>query len=143
MKTRTLLLLALVCGTAILLAGGLMLFQLTKTEHLADPTAIGQSVDVGDMTVIVNSAVETNGMLDVSVRIGGVDDDDGSDGFRLIASGRGVQPGGGAEGGFCGATTIAAVDCLVRFDVTAADGSSRVLFYERGDEQARWVIDRP
>jgi hypothetical protein len=28
----------------------------------------------------------------------------------------------------------------VHFDVSSADGSSRVLFYERGDQQARWVL---
>lgn len=141
MKTRTLLLLALVCGTVILLAGGLMLFQLTTSDQPAVATAFGQPVEVGDMTLIVNSAVETKGLLDVSVRIGGVADDNGSDGFRLIASGRAVEPG--FEAGSCAATTITAVDCSVRFDVTAADGSSRVLFYERGDEQARWVLDAP
>ena len=28
----------------------------------------------------------------------------------------------------------------VELDVSGADGTSRVLFYERGDDRARWVL---
>ena len=28
----------------------------------------------------------------------------------------------------------------IEFDVAGADGASRVLFYERGDDQARWLL---
>ena len=141
MKTRTLLLLALVCGTAILLAGGVMLFQLTGESDLADPTPVGEPALVGDMTVIVEDVDETTGELEVLVRIGGVDDPDGGSGFRLIASGRPVLPTASPE--LCGPTTVAEQVCSLHFDVSSADGSSRVLFYERGDEQARWVLDQP
>lgn len=139
-KTRTLLLLALACGVAIMLAGAVFLFQLATQDELAEPVPIGEPVEVGDMTVIVESAVETGGFLDVSVRIGGVADPDGALGFRLIASGRPVRPDLAARGGSCGATTPSVVECLVRFDTSVADGESRVLFYERGDESARWVL---
>lgn len=141
MKTRTLLLLALVCGTAILLAGGVMLFQLTGESDLADPTPVGEPALVGDMTVIVEDVDETTGELEVLLRIGGVDDPDGGSGFRLIASGRPVLPTASPES--CDLTTVAEQECSLHFDVSSADGSSRVLFYERGDEQARWVLDQP
>lgn len=140
MKTRTLLLLALVCGTAILLAGGVMLFQLTGESDLADPTPVGEPALVGDMTVIVEDVDETTGELEVLLRIGGVDDPDGGSGFRLIASGRPVLPTAAPES--CDLTTVAEQVCSLHFDVSSADGSSRVLFYERGDEQARWVLDQ-
>lgn len=140
MKTRTLLLLALGCGLAIMLAGAVLLFQLTRQDDVAEPTLIGDSAEIGDMSVTVLGATETNGALDVSIRIGGVDDADGASGFRLIASGRPLQQDSSARGGLCGPTTLDAVECLVRFDVTTADGSSRVLFYDRGDETARWVL---
>lgn len=140
MKTRTLLLLALVCGTAILLAGGVMLFQLTGESDLADPTPVGEPALVGDMTVIVEDVDETTGELEVLLRIGGVDDPDGGSGFRLIASGRPVLPTASPES--CDLTTVAEQVCSLHFDVSSADGSSRVLFYERGDEQARWVLDQ-
>ena len=140
MKTRTLMLLALGCGVAIMLAGAVFLFQLTGQDDLAAPVAIGEAVTVGDMTVVVDDANESAGVLDVTVSIGGVDDADGAVPFRLIASGRpvGVDPSHGT--GACGATTATPVTCHVYFDVGGADGTSRVLFYERGDDQARWVL---
>jgi len=141
MKTRTLMILAIGCGVVIMLAGAVFLFQLTGEPDIAAAVPLGESAAVGDMSVAVLRALETNGVLDVSVRLGGVADEDGAGGFRLIASGRPVSPDFGARSGLCGATTVSSQDCLVRFDVSTADGMSRVLFYERGDDQARWVLD--
>lgn len=133
------MLLALACGIAIMLAGAVFLFQLAGQDELAAPVAIGESVTVGDMTVVVDAVQESAGVLDVTVSIGGVDDVDGAAPFRLIASGRplAAEPNGPAV---CGATTTTPVTCHVYFDVGGADGASRVLFYERGDDQARWVL---
>lgn len=139
MKTRTLLLLALGCGLAIMLAGAVFLFQLTRQDQIAEPIPVGEPVKVGDMVIVVEDAVESGGALDVTVRISGVDDPDGSAGFRLIASGRPIEPDG-ASPERCGATTVEDQVCLVRFDVSTADGRSRVLFYDRGDGRARWVL---
>jgi hypothetical protein len=139
-KTRTLLLLALACGLAIMLAGAVFLFQLAGQDDLADPIPVGEPVEVGDMMVTVRSSVESAGELVVDVRIGGVDDPDGADGFHLIASGRALDPVGTDLDAACGTTTVTDQECTVRFDTSAADGASRVLFYERGDEQVRWVI---
>jgi hypothetical protein len=143
MKTRTLLLLALGCGLAIMLAGAVFLFQLASQDDVSAPISLGDPVQVGDMTVIVDGATELGGTLEVSVRIGGIADTDGADGFRLIASGRPVRPDiGTADTGAptCGSTTTAIEACRVRFDVSIADGSSRVLFYDRGDVTVRWVL---
>ncbi len=134
------MLLALGCGVAIMLAGAVLLFQLAGQDDIQDAVPIGDATMVGDMSVTVVQSVETAGVLDVLVRIGGVVDDDGATGFRLIASGRPVGQDNTARGGLCGATTELVQECLVRFDVSAADGMSRVLFYERGDDQARWVL---
>lgn len=144
MKTRTLLLLALGCGLAIMLAGAVFLFQLASQDEVSEPVPIGESVSVGDMTVVIDGSTESSGTLEVVVSIGGVDDADGAAGFRLIASGRPVVPAApgspGATSDACGATGTAIEPCRLRFDVSVADGSSRVLFYERGDESARWVL---
>ncbi len=136
MKTRTLLLLALGCAVAIMIAGAVMLFQLTRDQDAGEPTPIGRAVDVGDMSVTVDGAEEVGGVLSVRVRIGGVDDQDGTADFRLIASGRPIRQ----EPGTCGPTTGSLQECELRFDVSTADGTSRVLFYDRGDDQARWVL---
>jgi len=140
MKTRTLMLLALACGVAIMLAGAVFLVQLSTQDDLDPAVALGAPATVGDMTLVVEQAVEAEGVLEVSVRIGGVDDADGAAGFRLIASGRAAEADPTTGDGSCAATTVAELRCVVRFDVSAADGESRVLFYERGEEQARWVL---
>jgi hypothetical protein len=137
-KTRTLLLLALACGVAIMLAGAVLLFQLSTRDDVEPPVAIGNEAVVGDMLVVVEGASESAGTIEVTVRIGGVDDSDGAAGFRLIASGRAVEPIVGGD--VCTATTVDVATCTVRFDVSGADGSSRVLFYERGDDGVRWVL---
>jgi hypothetical protein len=136
MKTRTLLLLALGCGLAIMLAGAVFLFQLANQDDVAEPIAIGEVVGVGDMDVNVIDADETDGRLLVRVELGGVRDDAPAEDFRLIASGRPLVP----DRSDCPPTDVQLRSCVVEFDVSGADGVSRVLFYERGDEQARWVL---
>ncbi len=140
MKTRTLLLLALACGLAIMLAGAVFLFQLAGQDDVSEAVPIGEAVEVGDLTVEVEAADESGGILRVGIRVAGVDDPDGAAGFRLIASGRPIAPTDTDAPDACTATTVAEIVCVVRFDVSSADGSSRVLFYERGEEQARWVL---
>ena len=143
MKTRTLLLLALGCGLLIMLAGAVFLFQLSGQDEIAPPVPIGQVATVGDMSVTVDGTDESDGLLDVTVTLGGVVDTEVASGFRLLASGRPVAAdagdGAGGDSG-CGSTTTASTTCHVRFDVSSADGSSRILFYERGDSRARWVL---
>src|SRR5262245_64517429 len=137
MKTRTLLLLALACGVAIMAAGAVFLVQLSSQDDAAPPVPVGTPTHVGDMRVVVDAAVEENGMLDVTVTMGGVSDPDGASGFRLIASGHAALPdeSGGADR--CGATTVDARRCVLRLEVSRAAVASRVLFSERGDERAR------
>jgi hypothetical protein len=140
MKTRTLLLLSLACGAAIMLAGAVFLVQLSGQDDVEPAVELGATAIAGDMTVVVESATERAGRLVVAVRIGGVDDADGADGFRLIASGRAVGASEPGTGDRCGATSSDVEPCTVEFDVSAADGTSRVLFYERGDTTLRWVL---
>jgi len=139
------MLLSLASGLAIMLAGAVFLFQLAGQSDVEESIELGSPARVGDMDVTVDESTESDGSLVVTVRLGGVDDSDGASGFRLIASGRPVGPApiGPANGGAirpCGATTVAETTCVLRFDVTDADGTSRVLFYDRGDERARWVL---
>jgi hypothetical protein len=140
MKTRTLLLLALACGVAIMAAGAVFLVQLSRQEDAAPPVPLGVATEVGDMRIVVDDAAEHDGVLDVTVTIGGVDDVDGASGFGLIASGYAATPDESAAAGRCAATTTEVQRCTIRFDVSGASGDSRVLFYERGDERARWVL---
>ena len=133
------MLLALGCGMAIMLAGAALFVQLARQDDVIEPVPLGEAAVIGDMSVVVRSSEEVDGRLTVLVDIGGFDDPDGGREFRLIASARPVLPDD-AAGSDCLSTTIAVQTCTVTFDVAAADGSSRVLFYERGEEQARWVL---
>lgn len=136
MKTRTLLLLALACGVAIMVAGAALLIRLSTTDEPGPPNEVGEPVAVGDARVTVGASEESSGTLTVSVLIGGVSDDQPADGFRLIASGRPVEP----EAVECEPVTRSEVACDLGFDVSVADSSSRVLFYDRGDDRVRWVL---
>ena len=139
MKTRTLLLLALGCGLAILLAGGVLLVKLAGQDDPEPPVALGVESSIGDMRVTVLSAAEqpSANTLTVELVLGGVDDPDGAAGFELIASGRPIPPGAVST---CGATVVEPRTCALVFDVSTADGESRVLRYRRGDDQARWDV---
>jgi hypothetical protein len=147
MKTRTLLLLALGCGVAILAAGTVLLLQLTGRDAAEPPTPIGVPAEVGDLGITVLEATEAGGRLAVAVEIGGVDDPAALEDLRVVASGRPAprvsddDPAPSATGlPVCTGVTVAVTSCVVVFDVASADGSARVLVVERGDERVRWDL---
>ena len=83
MRTRTLLLLSVSCGLAILLAGLFLLLRIDRTGPTAERLAIGDTARAGDLRVTVLAADESDGFMRVAVRIGGVVDDSVADDFRL------------------------------------------------------------
>ena len=140
MKTRTLLLLSVGTALMILLAGGVLLFQLSGQETTSQATPFGDEAAVGDARVTVLDAELVDDTLVVSMEIGGVDDADGIDSFRLVTGDRQLAPLAPAEGDRCDGITTAAQGCIVEFDVGEADGTSRVLIMRRGEEQATWRL---
>ena len=74
----------------------------------------------------------------MAIEIGGVDDADGADEFRLVVPD--VLRPDATAGNHCGATTVQLQPCTLAFDLGADAGSSRVLLYRRGDEQVRWDL---
>ncbi|WP_117000708.1 hypothetical protein [Desertimonas flava] len=140
MRTRTLLLLAVGCGLAILVAGTVFLLQLANDDQQADFHAVGESVEVGDLHVVVDDYDETDDTATVSVTLGGVDDADGIDEFRLVLADASLSPVSGADGA-CTDTTVADQSCTLTFDLADdAPGGSRILLYRRGDDVARWEL---
>lgn len=142
MRTRTLLLLAIGCGFVILAAGVVQLLRIAGQDEAPTAALVGEPTRVADMTITVETFDEVAEVADVVVAIGGVDDPDGSDAFRLVVPGRALVPAGGTADA-CGATAVEPVVCHLSFDVGEVDGSARVLLYRRGDEQARWELDGP
>jgi hypothetical protein len=140
MKTRTLLLLSVGTALMILMAGGVLLFQLSGQEVASQATPFGEEATVGDARVTVLDTELFGDTMVVSMEIGGVDDADGIDSFRLVTGDRQLSPLSPADGDRCDGISEASRRCLVEFDVAEAAGTSRVLIMRRGDEQATWRL---
>ena len=87
MKTRTLLLLAVVCGMAILVAGTVQLLRVAGQKNTTTLVRIGETGRAGDATVVVDGVDVQPDAVTVTVTLGGVDDADGLDGFTMVAAG--------------------------------------------------------
>jgi hypothetical protein len=141
MKTRTLLLLAVGVGLMILLAGGVLLLQLANESAAVEPADVGEAVRVGDVDVVVYGSQESGAVFSVDVEVGGVDDD--IDSFSLATGDTRLEPRAAPSDGRCTEITLAAQRCRLEFDVSASDGSNRVLVLRRGDQQRNWVLETP
>lgn len=139
MSTRKLIITALLCGMAILVAGGLKLF-LTATDR-AEPQvlALGESATLGDMTVRVDAVDVAPGVTLVTVSMQGVDGADAVSGWRLLAGGEVHEPVVvPADAGMPCTTTAATVRtvCLIAFDATEG---TRTVAYLRAGTQRQWA----
>ncbi|MCB1002531.1 MAG: hypothetical protein KDB40_24805 [Acidimicrobiales bacterium] len=145
MRTRTLLLLAIFCGLAILVAGGVQLLRLAGDDgDTAENLSVGDTARAGDLSVTVIDAVEDDGLMRVTVRLGGVDDPSGLDDFQLIVSGARVEPLGAVQAGegACAAFTMAEQTCDLVFGTADNAGRARVLLLLRGEDRVRWDLAR-
>jgi hypothetical protein len=142
MRTRTLLLLAVVCGLAILVAGGIQLVRVSGDDPTAGDLALGDRATAADLTVTVIDAVEDDGFMRVAVRLGGVDAPDAVDGFRLVVPGEALEPLSPEQAGAdsCGAVTVDEQSCSLVFGTAAVEGTARVLLLRRGEDQHRWIL---
>lgn len=138
MKTRTLLILSALTGLAILIAGVAMFVRFNQAESTVRLLAVGEGGQAGDAAVVVEAVAGDATELTVDVRLSGVDDPDGLDGFRLVAPGSTAPVSGGTCDGF----TVEVQDCTLVFDVTTFEGSSRQLIFLRSDQQLRWDVSR-
>jgi hypothetical protein len=146
MRTRTLLILAVVCGLAILLAGSIQFFRLAGgDDEAAENLRIGQSAETGDLDVTVVDAVEQDGLMRVTVRLAGVDDPSGLNNFQLIVSGSRIEPLTAAQAGSgaCETFTVAEQTCDLVFGTATSAGEARVLLLIRGEDRARWDLTAP
>lgn len=138
MRTRTLLLLSVATALAILVAGGVLLLQLSNDSASIRPTPIDEPARVGDLTLTVLRATEGDGTVGVDVEMSGVDDDLAS--IRLVTGDRSLEPALAPADGRCEAITVAEQRCRLDYDVSAASDPNRTLVARRGDEQANWIL---
>ena len=136
MRTRTLLLLAIGCGLVILLAGGIQLLRVGGQQESSTLLVAGEPGKAGDVTVeLVSSSIEASELVAV-VRVGGTDDPDGLDGFRLVGPGKVMA----VSSSTCDGIAVAPVDCTLRFVTSDFAGTTRQLIFNRADAQLWWVL---
>jgi hypothetical protein len=138
-RTRTLLLLAVACGLAILVAGVVQLLRIGGGEAGDELLGVGDEARVGDVVVEVTSFEETAERAIVAVRLGGADDPDGARGFALVVPGERLAADAAAPGA-CVAVTVTARSCTLTFPLDDAGGGTRILLYSRGEEGAGWAL---
>ena len=138
MKTRTLLLLSVATGLAILLAGGVWLFQLAREQEAVESSVAGDTVTVGDVDVTVHGASQRAGVFGIDVTVGGVDDLDGIESFLLVTGQADVAPETAPADGRCSEITEQPQSCALEFAVDGADAPNLVLVMRRGEDVARW-----
>lgn len=135
MSTRKLILTALVCGLAVMLAGGIKLFQMATEDVEAVVFSLGTSQTLADMTVSVTEVEQaTDGTL-VTVTMVGVDGTNAAEGWRLLANGIVLSPV--LSKSTCrDTTTEAVVTCVVEFPESTG---SVTVAYLRAGEQSQWA----
>lgn len=138
MRTRTLLILAIVCGVVILVAGGVQLVRLTDQQQTSLQLAQGEEGRAGDARVTLTSVAVDDAVTTARVTIGGVDDPAGLDGFTLV--GVGVVARLDVAATSCTAITVAAQQCDLVFATADFPAGARQLLFRRADTQLRWVL---
>jgi hypothetical protein len=138
MKTRTLLLLAVTCGLAILVAGTVQLLRLAN-QDTATVLKVGDSATAGDARVEVAAFDEADGFAVVTVILSGVDDADGLQGFTLVGTGSVAAPTGAGDQA-CTGFTSEPLSCTLTFATSEMQTADRLLVFARADQKARWDL---
>lgn len=136
MSTRKLILAALVCGLAIMLAGGFKLLQISTDDSEVAFLAAGDRTTLGDMSVAVQSVEQRADATLVTVTMSGVEGGDAREGWRLVASGEAVLPNPAAGDDSCRTTSATAdTTCVVEFPPSAG---TVTVAYLRAGTRAQW-----
>ncbi len=144
MSTRKLILLALACGLAILVAGSVQLFRITRSENRVVVLEPGETGKLPGASATVHSS-EVDGD-EVIVRVSlSTDELSGVDGgsFWILQRARDVSvphPADGLDVPSCVGSTVTAkqpLDCALSF--RSLDGDSYLAF-RFGDRQVQWFI---
>jgi hypothetical protein len=144
-KTRNLVVLALLCGLAILLAGGFQLLRLTAVQDdEVEVLALGTPVELDGVVATVREATVADGVTDVLVQLEARDASllDAAVGWALLAGGTlldPVEPIGDAAAP-CTALEVpqgTTAQCLLAFEGVGRGGT---VSYSRSDEQRQWSL---
>lgn len=137
MSTRKLILTALVCGLAIMLAGGFKLFQVATEDVEAVVYDLRSEQTLGDMLVTVLEVQQSDAETTVSVRMRGVEGADGYEGWKLLADGKLSDPIVTADTPPCVTKMAQYVECEIPF--IGSTGTSLTVAYQRANLQSQWA----
>jgi hypothetical protein len=135
MSTRKLILTALVCGLAVMLAGGIKLFQMATEDVEAVVFSLGTSQTLADMTVSVTDVEQEADATLVTVTMVGVEGANAAEGWRLLANGTVISPLL-TKTDCQNTTTDAVMTCVVGFPESTG---SVTVAYLRAGEQSQWA----
>ncbi len=138
MSTRKLILTALVCGLAIMLAGGFKLLQVATEDVEAVVFPLGSEQTLGDMKVAVESVEQRSDGTFVTVTMRGVEGADGLEGWKLLANGELSDPvRSEVDDDECVTKVAQYVTCVIPF--VEAEGASVTVAYQRAGAQSQWA----
>jgi hypothetical protein len=139
MSTRKLILTALVCGIAIVLAGGIKLFQVARDTTKVTVLGLGDPATLGDMTVSVLGVTSQADRTVVTVSMAGIDGADAVEGWRMLSGGKvtevAPQPWTGVDAPACSTTTVTGGKCSLVFGSSAG---TVTVAYLRAGQQSQW-----
>ena len=143
MSTRKLIVVALLCGLAILVAGGIQLFRVAGTDdRTVEILSEGEAATVGSVTVRVESSEHDGAVIRATVRLSASDETAVPlSSFTLLAGGRLHQALDTDGAGACPspvAVGSAPTTCTVAFE---GDEGTATLAFSRDDEQAQWRLE--
>lgn len=136
MSTRKLIFTALICGLAIMLAGGIKLLQVANDDTELIVHSFGVEQTLSDMTVSVTKVEQSATTTEVTISARGVQDADPVEGWRLLAGGQVLIPLD-PQTEMCRATdTVETTTCVIEFP--ASQGVVTVA-YIRAGAQSQWA----
>jgi len=139
-STRRLILAALLCGLAIMLAGGFKLLQVAGDGAEVEVLPMGRVAVLGDMRASVDAIEEVSGATLVTVTMTGVEGADALEGWRMLTGGEVFAPEPDADpagGERCTVTRdVESVTCTVVFPESLG---TVTVAYLRAGAQAQWA----
>jgi hypothetical protein len=136
MSTRKLIFTALICGLAIMLAGGIKLLQVANDDTEVIVHAVGVEQTLSDMTVSVLEVTQGETVTQVTISARGVQNADPVEGWRLLAGGEVLLPVN-LQSQSCRVTDVAETrTCVVDFPPSKG---SVTIAYVRAGAQSQWA----
>ena len=129
----------MLCGLAILLAGGVKLLQVAKEADQVTILPVGEKATLGDMTVAVMSVQAGTDRTVVTVRMAGVESADAREGWRMLSGGKvsAVTAGVWSDTPVapCDTTTESDTECALVFPPSTG---TVTVAYLRAGAQSQW-----